>query len=130
MQILWETNHEIPIMNLFQLLMLKKPVFYCKIETPYEWFLIFLSVMNRSSRLQMFFKIGALKNIAILKIKKRLQLRYFSVRSSHVMLTIDRFPSQNAGIVILCHRSVFIFKELVYPPAHFSMFCKNKFFQL
>ena len=43
---------------------------------------------------------------------------------------VDRFPSQNAGIVVLCHRSVFIFKEQVYPSAHFSMFCKNKLFQL
>ena len=27
--------------------------------------------------------------------------------------------------MILCHRSVFIFKELVYPSAHVSMFCKT-----
>ena len=33
----------------------------------------------RSSRSQMFFKIGALKNFAIFWIKKRLQQRYFAV---------------------------------------------------
>ena len=43
---------------------------------------------------------------------------------------IDRFPSQNVGIVILLHRPVFIFKELVYPSAHFSMFYNNQLFQL
>ena len=41
----------------------------------------------RSSRSQIFFKIGALKNFAVLKIKKGLQHKYFPVRSSHVMLT-------------------------------------------
>ena len=41
---------------------------------------------------------------------------------------IARFPSQNAGIVILLHRSVFIFKKLVYPSADFNMFCNNKTF--
>ena len=83
------------------------------------------------SHLQIFFKIGALiKNFAILRIKKGLQHRYFPVRSSHTILTNDRFSSQNAGIVILCHRSEFIFEELVYPSALFCMFCKNKHFQL
>ena len=78
----------------------------------------------RSSRTDVFFKIRALKNFAILKIKKRLQQRSFPVRSSHqevflksdvlflqANVNIDRFPSQNAGIVILCHRSIFIFIE-------------------
>ena len=41
----------------------------------------------QSSHLQMFFKIGALKNFAILRIKKRLQHRCFPVRSSHTMIT-------------------------------------------
>ena len=41
----------------------------------------------RSSRLQMFFKISALKIFAILTIKKRLQQRCFCVRSCHMMLT-------------------------------------------
>ena len=40
-----------------------------------------------SSRLQMFFKIGALKNFTILRVKKRLQHKCFPVRSSHMMLT-------------------------------------------
>ena len=34
-----EINHEIPIMNLFLILMLKKPFFfYCKIKTPFFFF--------------------------------------------------------------------------------------------
>ena len=37
----------------------------------------------RSSRSQMFSKIGALKNFAVFWIKKRLQDRFFPVRSSH-----------------------------------------------
>ena len=43
---------------------------------------------------------------------------------------IHRFPSfrgtaQNAGIVIFCHRSIFIFIEHVNAPAHSSMFYKR-----
>ena len=75
----------------------------------------------KSSRSQIFFKIGAIKNYAIhtkLRIKKRLQHRCFAVRSCHVMFRI----------VILCHRPVFIFRELVYSSAHVSMFCKKKNF--
>ena len=45
----------------------------------------------RSSCLQMFFKISALKNFATLRIKKRLQHRCFCVRSSHISQDIDRF---------------------------------------
>ena len=41
----------------------------------------------QGSHLQMLFKIGALKNSAILRIKKRLQHRCFPVKSSHMMLT-------------------------------------------
>ena len=37
-----ETNHEIPIMNLFLILMLKKPVFKCKIKTPFFSFFFYL----------------------------------------------------------------------------------------
>ena len=32
--------------------------------------------------------------------------------------------------MILCHRSVFVSEELVYPSTNFSMFCKNNCFQL
>ena len=39
----------------------------------------------RSSRLQMFFKIDALKIFAILRMKKRLQHRCFPVRCSHMI---------------------------------------------
>ena len=41
----------------------------------------------RSIYSQMFFKIGALKNLAIFRIKKGLQHTCFPVRNSHVMLT-------------------------------------------
>ena len=41
----------------------------------------------RSSRLQMFFKISALENFTILRIKKRLQHRCFHVKSCHKVLT-------------------------------------------
>ena len=41
----------------------------------------------RSSRLQMFFKISALKNFAILRVKKRPQHRCFRVRRCHMKLT-------------------------------------------
>ena len=71
--------------------------------------LIFISFINTSpeAAAQMFIKIDAFKNFAIM------------------MLTY-RFPFQNGGIMILCHRSVFIFKGQVYTATHFSMFCKNK----
>ena len=49
----------------------------------------------RSNRLQIFFKISALKNSAILRIKKRLQRRCFPVRSSHMVLTYSQIFSQN-----------------------------------
>ena len=38
----WETNHEIPIMNLFLILMLKKPVFF-NVKLQLLFFLFFLS---------------------------------------------------------------------------------------
>ena len=80
--------------------------------------LIFIGFINTSAEaaVQMFIRIGALKNFATLMFI--------------VFRNLLGFPSQNAGIVILCHRSVFIFKGQVYPSAHFSMFCKNKLFQL
>ena len=40
---------KIRIMNLFLIMMLKKPVFLCKIKTPYESILIFLSFVNTFS---------------------------------------------------------------------------------
>ena len=75
--------------------------------------LIFISFINTSPEadVQMFIRIGALKNFAIM------------------MLTY-RFPCQNGGIMTLCDRSVFIFKGEVHPAANFRMFCKNKLFQL
>ena len=55
---------------------------------------MFLSFMNTFSEalqklntLQMLFKIGALKNFAVLRIKKGLPNTFFPIRSSHVMLT-------------------------------------------
>ena len=85
----WETNHKIPIMNLFLILMLKKPVFYAKLRLLVINFNVsqFHEHIFRSSRSQIFFKIGAVKNFATLKIKNGLQHKCFPVRSSHVMLT-------------------------------------------
>ena len=66
----WNTNHELVSETDAQ-----KTCFSCKIKT------LYVSIFNlsqfhehifRSSRLQMLFKIGSLKNFAILRIKKRL----------------------------------------------------------
>ena len=71
--------------HLFLILMLKKSGFF---NVKLILFMNnFYKHIFRSSRLQMFFKISALKNFAILRIKKRLQHRCFRVRSSHMMLT-------------------------------------------
>ena len=71
--------------------------------------LIFISFMNTSPKaaVQMFIKIGALKNFAIM------------------MLTY-RFSSQNGGIMILCHshRSDLFLKDRSMPQ-HISV-CENK----
>ena len=70
--------------HLFLILMLKKSGFF---NVKLILFMNnFYKHIFRSSRLQMFFKISALKNFAILRIKKRLQHRCFRVRSSHMML--------------------------------------------
>ena len=71
--------------HLFLIMMLKKSgIFNVKL-------ILYINNFNkhifRSSLLQMFFKICALKNFAILRIKKRLQDKCFRVRSCHVMLT-------------------------------------------
>ena len=69
--------------------------------------LIFISFINTplEAAVQMFIKIDAFKNFAI-------------------MLLTYRFPFQNGGIMILCHRSVFIFKGQVYTATHFTfLFC-------
>ena len=70
--------------HLFLILMLKKPFFNVKLNLCMN---NFFKHIFRSSRLQMFFKISALKNFAILRIKKRFQRRCFPVRSSHMVLT-------------------------------------------
>ena len=113
--------------HLFLILMLKKPFFNVKLNL---FMNNFYKHIFRSIRLQMFFKMGALKDFAIPRIKKRLQHRCFPVRSNHMMLTYWYISSPNAGKVILCHRSLFIFEELVYPSPLLSMFHRNKLFQL
>ena len=56
--------------------MLEKPVFNVKLNLLINFdFSQFHEHIFRSSPTQMFFKIGALKNFAILRIKKRLQYR-------------------------------------------------------
>ena len=70
--------------------MLKKPVF---LNVKLKLLMINFNVSEfhghifRSRRSQMFFKIGALKNFEILRMKKGLQHNCFLVRNSHVMLT-------------------------------------------
>ena len=68
-------------LHLFLILMSKNPVSLCGVKIANQQFLIFLSFMNifRSSGLQMFFKIRALKNFAIFWIKNSLHHRYFPV---------------------------------------------------
>ena len=70
--------------HLFLILMLKNHFFNVKLNLFMNYF---YKHIFRSSRLRMFFKIGAHKNFAILRIKKRLQRRCFPVRSSQMMLT-------------------------------------------
>ena len=71
--------------HLFLILMLKKSGFF---NVKLILFMNnFYKHIFRSSRLQMFFKISALKNFAILRIKKRLQQKCFWVKSCHMMLT-------------------------------------------
>ena len=73
-------------MNLSLVLMLKKRV-NVKLKPIMNKFSHFHEHIFRSSRWHEFFEIAALKNFAILRIKKRLQHRYLPVGSSHVMLT-------------------------------------------
>ena len=71
--------------HLFLILMLKKSGFF---NVKFILFMNnFYKYIFRSSRLQMFFKMIALKKFAILRIKKRLQHRCFCVKSCHMMLT-------------------------------------------
>ena len=71
--------------HLFLILMLKKLGFF---NVKLILFMNkFYKHIFRSSHLQMFLKISALKNFAILKINKRLQDRCFCVKSCHMMLT-------------------------------------------
>ena len=66
--------------------MLKNPVFSCSVN---QQFFTFLSFMNicRSSRSQIFFKIGALNSFAIFWINKSLQYRYFPVNIAKFLKT-------------------------------------------
>ena len=74
----WNKNKEIFIFTCFTW-----------VKIPYQKFLTFLSFKNifRSSRLQMFIKIGALKNFATFSIKKCLQHRCFPVNIAKVLRT-------------------------------------------
>ena len=71
-----ETNYEIKTKRCTFLLVsntdVKKSCFFCRAKILYQQCLTFLSFMNilRSSHLQMFFKIGALKNFAIFLIEQ------------------------------------------------------------
>ena len=70
--------------HLFQIPMLKKPDFNVKLKLLIHFnFSQFHEHIFKSSCSQIFFKLCALKNFAILKIEKRLQHRCFPVTSSH-----------------------------------------------
>ena len=76
----WETNHEIKtnIYTCFWYWRWKNVFFNVKLKLLINFdFSQFHQHIFRSSRMQMFFKIGALKNFTILRIKKRLQQRCF-----------------------------------------------------
>ena len=81
----WNKNKDIYIFTCFWwpflILMLKNPIFLCRVKIPSQQLLRFLSFMNifRSSRSQMFLKIEAQKNFAIFWIKKILQHSCFPV---------------------------------------------------
>ena len=78
----WETNNEIPIMNLFLIMTLKKPVFNVKLKLLMINFNVsqFLEHISRSSCSQIFFKTGALKNFAILRNKNVTPTQVFSCK--------------------------------------------------
>ena len=79
--------------HLFLILMLKKSRFF---NVKLILFVNdFYEHIFRSSHLQMFFKISALKNFALLRIKKRLQHRCFRVRICHMMLMYTFFYKKN-----------------------------------
>ena len=71
--------------NLF-LLNVKLKLLVNKILKLWNNFSQFHGHIFRSSRSQIFFKIGALQNFAILRIKVTLEHRYFSARSSQLIL--------------------------------------------
>ena len=75
-------------MNLFLILMLKNLFLNVKLRLLMINFNVsqFDEHIFRSSRSEMFFKIGALKNLAIVRIKKGLQQTCFPVRNNPVML--------------------------------------------
>ena len=88
-----EANHETKTMrytfSLVSDIGIEKSCFLYRIKIPYLQFLTFLSLMNisRSSPLQMLFKIGALKNFAIFRIKKSLQYWCFPLNIAKFLRT-------------------------------------------
>ena len=80
---------------------IEKSCFLCRVKIPYRQSLTFLIFINifRSSRSQMFFKIGALKNFAIFRIKKSLQQWRFLVSIAKFLRTAFL---QNFSVGCLC----------------------------
>ena len=94
MQTTKETNHEIKTKRYtFSLVsdtdVKKSCFFYADLKSLINSFNFsqFHEHIFRNSRLQMFFKIGVLKNIAIFGIKKRLRRRFFSVNIAKILRT-------------------------------------------
>ena len=81
--------------HLFLILMLKKSIFYVKLILYTN---NFYNHIFRSSRLHMFFKISALKNFAIIKIKKRLQHRCSCKKQPHDVNILIYFFTEHLSL--------------------------------
>ena len=101
--------------HLFLKLMLKKPVFVNIKLKPFMnnlYFSQFHEYIFRSNCSQMFFKVGGLKNFTIFLIKKRLQSRYFPVRSANIAKFLkEKLFSRTHQMTVLL-----FFKKLIKQP--------------
>ena len=107
------TNHEIKT-SIFTCFFheIKTNIFTCffiiKLKIPYEQSLfLFHEHFFRSSRSQMFFKIGALKDFAIFWIKKRLQQRCFSASLLIFQQIFYRPPPVAASVFLKVIKQIF-----------------------
>ena len=102
---------------------------FCRVKIPYPKFLTFLSFMNifRSSHLQMFFKIGALKKFAVFLTKESLQHRCFPANIAKFWRTgfLQNFSVGCFCIILKVIKQLFckgFFKEISL------LWCPNNFY--